>query len=177
MAVGAVRVRLPTTHKGQEMPAEIESTNKLKRAHLLNVWKVRKVMKATKANIETIRKAIDARKERSAWSKGVQAYALEMLERFDEWREWNEANGESVPELDEVTALNGAHDWSAWAYGGCGLVYDAYIAERLYTPSELRKLDGGARVPAGAATWCDIEARAAFQAWRMIADAVRVIEA
>ena len=134
-------------------------------------------MKATKANIETIRKAIDARKERSAWSKGVQAYALEMLERFDEWREWNEANGESVPELDQRTALNGAKDWRAWAYGGCGLVYDAYIAERLCTPSELRKLDGGARVPAGAATWCDIEARAAFQAWWMIAESLRTLEA
>lgn len=141
------------------------------------MWKVRKVMKATKANIEEISKAIDARKERSAWNKGVQAYALEMLERFEEWRRWNEANGEIVPELDEVTALNGAKDWSAWAYGGCGLCYDAYIAERLCTPSELKKLHGGARVPAGADTWCDVEARAARQAWRMIAETVRVIEA
>ena len=177
MAVGAVRVRLPTTHKGQEMPAELESTNKLKRAHLLNVWKVLEVMKATKANIQAIRKAIETSKERSAWSRGVKAYALEMLERFEEWREWNEANGESVPELDEVTALNGAQDWRAWAYDSCGLVYDAYIAERLCTPSELRKLNGGTKVPAGAATWCDIEARAAWQAWRMIAEAVRVVEA
>lgn len=110
--------------------------------------------------------------------RGVKAYALEMLERFEEWREWNEANGESVPELDQCTALNGAKDWRAWSYGGLGLVYNAYIAERLCTPSELRKLDGGARVPAGAATWCDIEARAAFQAWCMIVhEAVRVCEA
>ena len=134
-------------------------------------------MKATRANIQAIREAIESRKERSAWGKGVKAYALEMLERFEEWREWNEENGESVPELDERTALNGASDWIAWAYGGCGLVYNAYISERLCTPSELRKLDGGARVPAGAATWCDIEARAAWQAWRMIAEAVRVVEA
>ena len=141
------------------------------------MWKVLEVMKATKANIETIRKAIDARKERSAWSKGVQAYALEMLERFDEWREWNEANGESAPELDEVTALNGAHDWSAWAFGGCGLVYDAYIAERLCTAGELKRTRGGERMPNARESWLDVEARAAFQAWRMIADAVRVIEA
>lgn len=149
----------------------------LKRAHLLNVWKVQKVMKATKANIKAIREAIEARKERSAWSKGVKAYALELLESFEGWSKWNEENGKSVLELDERTALNGARDWRAWSYGGLGLVYNVYIAERLCTPSELRKLDGGARVPAGATTWCDIEARAAWQAWRMIAEAVRKLEA
>lgn len=134
-------------------------------------------MKATKANIKAVANEVNNAKTRSAWNKGVKAYALEMLERFEEWSKWNEENGESVPELDEVTALNGAQDWSAWAYGGCGLVYDAYIAERLCTPSELKKLNGGAKVPAGAATWCDIEARAAWQAWRMIAEAVRKLEA
>lgn len=134
-------------------------------------------MKATKANIQTVVNEVNNTKARSAWSQGVKAYALDILADFDDWRIFNEENGESVPELDERTALNGARDWSAWAYGGCGLVYDSYIAERLCTPSELRKLDGGARVPAGANTWCDIEARAAFQAWRMIAEAVRVCEA
>ena len=154
-----------------------KSINKLKRAHLLNVWKVQKVMKATMANIQAIREAIEARKERSAWSKGVKAYALEMLESFEECSKWNEENGEELPTIDERTALDGAKDWHEWAYGGCGLCYDAYIAERLCTPSELKKLHGGARVPAGAVTWCDIEARAAWQAWRMIAEAVRKLEA
>lgn len=134
-------------------------------------------MKATAKNIQAVTNEVMNNNTRSAWNRGVQAYALEMLESFEELRKWNEENGESVPELDECTALNGAQDWSAWAYGGCGLVYDAYIAERLCTPSELRKLDGGAKVPAGAATWCDIEARAARQAWQMIAKAVRVVEA
>ena len=134
-------------------------------------------MKATAKNIQTVANEVEKAKTHSAWSKGVKAYALDILASFEEWRKWNEENGESVPELDEATALNGASDWSAWAYGGCGLVYDAYIAERLCTPSELKKLDGGSRVPTGAATWCDIEARAAWQAWRMIAEAVRKLEA
>lgn len=134
-------------------------------------------MKATANNIQAVANEVEKAKTRSAWSRGVKAYALEMLERFEEWRQWCEANGESVPDLDERTALNGAHDWSAWSYGGCGLVYNEYIAERLYTPSELRKLNGGARVPAGADTWCDVESRAARQAWRMIAEAVRKLEA
>ena len=134
-------------------------------------------MKATTKNIQAVENEVNNAKTRSAWDKGVKAYALEMLERFEEWSKWNEENGESVPELDERTALNGASDWSAWSYGGCGLVYNVYIAERLCTPSELKKLDGGTRVPAGAATWCDVEARAAWQSWRMIAEAVRKLEA
>ena len=134
-------------------------------------------MKATVNNIQAVINEVEKAKARSAWSRGVKAYALDILASFEESRQWCEANGESVPELDERTALNGASDWSAWAYGGCGLVYDAYIAERLCTPSELKKLHGGARVPAGVATWCDIEARAARQAWRMIAEAARKLEA
>ena len=134
-------------------------------------------MKATAKNIQAVTNEVNNAKTRSAWSKGVQAYALDILANFEEWQKFNESEGLECPELDEVTALNGAQDWSAWAYGGCGLCYDSYIAERLCTPSELRKLDGGARIPAGAATWCDIEARAAYQAWQMIAEAVRVVEA
>ena len=134
-------------------------------------------MKATAKNIQAVANEVNNTNTRSAWAKGVKVYAFHILAQFEEWRKWNEENGESVPELDEVTALNGASDWSAWAYGGCGLVYDYAIAERLCTPSELNKLDGGARVPAGVTTWCDIEARAARQAWRMIEEAVRKLEA
>jgi hypothetical protein len=134
-------------------------------------------MKATANNIQAVANEVNNTKTRSAWSRGVKAYALDILESFEEWRKWNEENGESLPELDERTALNGASDWSAWSYGGCGLVYNAYIAERLCTPSELKKLRGGARVPAGVATWCDIEARAAWQAWRMIEAVIRGLKA
>lgn len=134
-------------------------------------------MKATAKNIQTVAKEVEKVKERSAWNRGAQAYALEMLERFEEWRIWNEENGESVPELDERTALNGASDWRAWAYGGCGLCYDYAIAERLCTASELKRTRGGERRPNARESWLDVEARAARQAWRMIAEAVRVVEA
>lgn len=134
-------------------------------------------MRATAKNIQAVSNEVMSNKTRSAWSKGVKAYALDILANFEEWQKFNESEGLECPELDERTALNGASNWSSWAYGGCGLVYDAYIAERLCTPLELRKLDGGAKVPAGAATWCDIEARAARQAWQMIAEAVRKLEA
>ena len=137
-------------------------------------------MKATVQNIQAVANEVMNNKTRSAWSKGVQAYALDILANFEEWRKWNEENGESVPELDERTALNGASDWSAWASGGCGLVYDCAIAERLCTPSEILRLQyktGAMKQPAPCTNWLDIEARAARQAWQMIAEALRKLEA
>lgn len=142
-------------------------------------------MKATAKNIQAIREAIEVRKERSAWGKGVQAYALDILASFDAWRdiceEWRTIYGadscEDCPTLDERTALNGAKDWNEWAYGGSGLIYNEDIAERLCTKSELKRTHGGRRLPNEREHWLDVEARAARQAWRMIAEAVRKLEA
>ena len=133
-------------------------------------------MKATQANIQAVTNEMNNAKTRSAWSKGVKAYALELVASFEEWSKYNEENGEELPTIDERTALNGASDWDAWAFGGCGLCYDAYIAERLCTPSELRKTRGGLYPPTCANSWLLVEGRAAWQAWRMIAEAVRVVE-
>lgn len=127
-------------------------------------------MKATAKNIQVVANEVMNNKTHSAWSKGVQAYALEMLESFEEWRKWNEENGESVPELDERTALNGADNWRHWAEGASGLAESYAILCRLCPPSEVQK---GVR----GIDWLEVEARAARQAWRMIADAVRVVEA
>lgn len=127
-------------------------------------------MKATAKNIQTVSNEVMNNKTRSAWSKGVKAYALEMLESFEEWRRFNEANGESVPELDERTALNGADNWRHWAEGASGLAESYAILCRLCPPSEVKK---GVRN----IDWLEVEARAARQAWRMIAEAVRVVEA
>lgn len=125
------------------------------------MWKVQKAMKATKANIETVRKAIEAINARSAWDRGVKAYALDILSEFDEWREFSESQGVEAPELNERTALNGAKDWHQWAEGGCGLVYNYAIAERLYTPARV------ARLPKGFDYLAE-ETRAVKRAWRLI---------
>lgn len=127
-------------------------------------------MKATAKNIQAVSNEVMNNKTRSAWNKGVKAYALDILANFEEWRKWNEENGESVPELDERTALNGADNWRHWAEGASGLAESYAILCRLCPPSEVKK---GVR----GIDWLDIEARAARQAWQMIAKAVRVIEA
>lgn len=89
---------------------------------------------------------------RSAWQRGVKAYARDLIANIDGQR------------VTRDTLLNGAEDWTQWAEGGCGLVYDTKIAERLCTPSELRKKRGGVLPPRKDTSWLELEARAAAQA-------------
>ena len=105
-----------------------------------------------------IRKAIESLPaERSAWRRGVRQYAIDLLDSFPDYRDITSENC-------RVTLLNGASSWQEWAYGGCGLVYDGDIAERLCTPSELRKKRGGELEPSLRESWLDVEARAVGQA-------------
>jgi hypothetical protein len=96
---------------------------------------------------------------RSAWKKGVKDYALEMV---------CNAQNELTPENVKSELLNGASDWSQYSYGGCAAIYDADIAERLCTPSELKKKKGGDLQPSTQETWLDCQARALSQAFRLI---------
>lgn len=121
-------------------------------------------------NINDIIKAIETRVDRSAWDKGVNAYALEMAEGLAE----NIKGGYIKPE--EITTragllaacLNGARDWTEYSYGGCALIYNSAIAERLCTPSELKKTRNGERRPNGREEWLDTQARALRQAFGRI---------
>ena len=121
-------------------------------------------------NINTIISALSARSDRSAWAKGVTHYAVEMAQELGE----NINGGYIKPENittrgDLLTAcLNGAKDWSQYSWGGCSLVYDGDIAERLCTPSELKKTRNGERRPNAREEWLDVQTRALRQAfWRI----------
>lgn len=105
-------------------------------------------------------KKLEERKCRSAWDKGVNDYAIELL--FD----CNELP-ENRKELEEML-LNGADSWQAFSWGGCSLIYDYDIAERLCTPSELKKTRNGERKPNRNEEWLDVQARALFQACNRI---------
>ena len=96
----------------------------------------------------------------SAWRKGVKAYALEMIEGREDG-------------FSQVSLLNGAQNWRAYSYGGCALIYDADIAERLCSPSEYAKTRQGQRAPNSRETWLDVQARALGQAASLIATAAR----
>jgi hypothetical protein len=102
---------------------------------------------------------IESIQSRSAWSRGVKSYALEMIERSET---------ELTPENAKSALLNGARDWREYSYGGCADIYDADIAERLCTPSELKRKRGGDLQPSTRETWLDVQARALSQALRLI---------
>ena len=112
--------------------------------------------------IKELRKAIEDEKTRSAWDNGKKAYALELLEEFPEDQEF------CASPADKKALLNGADDWNQYSRGGCSLIYDGDIAERLCTPSELKKTRNGERRPNSREEWLDTQARALYQAANMI---------
>ena len=103
-----------------------------------------------------IQNAIKATNPRSAWGRAVKSYALELLDSLD-------------GEYRAVALLNGAENWSAYSYGGCALIYDAEIAERVCSPSELKRKRGGELAPNTGESWLDCQARALSQAASLIA--------
>lgn len=107
---------------------------------------------------EEIKKALESEKEkaRSAWKKGVILYAIDILDSIDD------------EEITEKNLLNGADNWKQYSEGGCALIYDVDICHRLCTPSEIRKTRDGERRPNKQETWIDVQARALYQAARLI---------
>ena len=95
---------------------------------------------------------------KSAWAKGVEIYAQELLEHLAE---------NNLPATKEAM-LNGADNWREYSYGGCSLIYDHQIAERLCNPSELKRTDNGRLQPNRNETWLDCQARALHQASRIV---------
>lgn len=116
---------------------------------------------------DTIRAKLNARHDRSAWDKAVTLYALDLLEDI----QWSANDVERLP-LDgaelEQWALNGANNWHQYSWGGCSLCYDKQIAERVCTPSELKRKHGGMYEPNSRETWLDVQARALHQACNRI---------
>ena len=108
---------------------------------------------------------VESIKVRGAWNNGVKMYAVELLDDAASNRECEEFA--SLQELKEAI-LNGASDWMQYSEGGCSLIYNTDIAERLCNPSELKKTKNGTNNPNSRENWVQVQARALFQAWEMI---------
>lgn len=113
---------------------------------------------------------IESSPARSAWMRGVKIYAVELIESLDgqELTEKNLLNGAGVFRGENPTPRERGEAWNAYSWGGSSLIYDADIAERLCTPSELKKTRGGERNPNGQEAWLDVQRRALFQACNLI---------
>lgn len=107
---------------------------------------------------------------RSAWLRGVQAYAVELVECLDDSADL------SNEVMLQKELLNGASSWAQYSEGGAALCYDADIAERLCPPSELKRNKWGMLPPNGRESWLDVQARALWQAHKVIERAWRKLE-
>lgn len=120
----------------------------------------------TRAKVKTMKnqilEKIESRKAKSAWDKGVLLYAFELVENLEE-----ETFPASKSKLEELL-LNGANSWSQYSWGGGALIYDFDIAQRLCTPSELKRKRGGELAPNSHEQWLDVQARALAQAANLI---------
>lgn len=111
--------------------------------------------------VSAIYDALNNQRTRSAWERGVVAYAESMLDEL-------EPTEELWPRTVEKVLLNGAPSWHDYSWGGCALIYDADIAERLCSPSELKRSDNGRLRPNAREEWLDTQARACFQAAQLV---------
>lgn len=132
--------------------------------------------------ISEAERRINARRANSAWSRGVNAYAIDLLGDLNEAIEYA-VKYDSIPEAEvsnllkdrrrvEHWLLNGARDWKRYSYGGSALIANCDIARRLCTPSELRRTRDGARRPNKDEDWYDLQACALYQAARLVLDAI-----
>ena len=109
--------------------------------------------------------ALDSRKDRSAWDRGVTAQAYDMVEAVEL---------DDLPEdREELLALllNGANEWFTYSYSGCALVYNGDIAERYMTPSELKRYNADghdASMAFGGESLLGMQARACLQAFNRV---------
>lgn len=125
--------------------------------------------------IEDLRTQINAlHNSRSAWGRGVYAYACELIDDLAETLRYAPESLDNENLLFKAL-LNGADNWSRYSWGGCSLCYDNDIAERLCTPSELKRCHGGDRRPNSREEWLDTQARALNQASSLIRRAYRKV--
>lgn len=136
--------------------------------------------------IEEARRQLESRKDRSTWDRAVTEDAIDLLNTVTDhceqvsrkYAETEEGGAAHVHDLFKSRKglmeimRNGAESWNAYSWGGCGLIYDADIAEHYCTPSELKKTRNGERRPNSREDWLDVQARALRQAAGRAADAL-----
>lgn len=108
-------------------------------------------------NKQTLIDKLQSSTAKSAWSRGVILYAVEAVEYIEQ---------DDISSVDDV--LNGAENPRQYSEGGCALIYDNDIAERLCSPSELKRKRGGDLPPNSRESWLDVQTRALTQAFALI---------
>ncbi|WP_373436498.1 hypothetical protein [Metamycoplasma equirhinis] len=111
--------------------------------------------------------------KQSKWNLGVFEYALELAENLEYeliYIKQNKLSEQII--LNENFLLNGAKNWKEFSNGGSSLIYNEDIANRLATKSDkakyYNKKNNYWKEPSATETWLDVQARALFQASKLI---------
>ncbi len=143
-------------------------------------------MKTRKIEPQILLDLLKETKANSAWERAVKAYAVGLIEDHISSITTYDDNGVtmirnpgkdfeplvySTETLEEVL-LNGAENWRQYSWGGCSLIYDSDIAGALCTPSELKRTRNGELPPNSQEEWLDVQARALYQAYRLILNTI-----
>lgn len=122
-----------------------------------------------------LRKLVEQFPTTSAYKRGVQKYVVELLDNLEEMARIYKRLPKDENEL-ESWLLKGARNWENYSYRGYSLKSSRQIAERLCTPSELKKKDGGRLAPSRHDNWFNEQAKALNYAYLRIKDKFRLLE-
>ena len=123
-------------------------------------------------NLADVRRILEEGKKtaRSAWKKGVYDYALDFVDVLEGYEPEKLETVTNKQELKKLM-LCGAENFKEASYYGSFLIYDEDIAERLCSPSELKRTKNGERRPNRNEDWLDVQARALYQASYLLNEA------
>ena len=122
-----------------------------------------------------LRKLVAEIPNTSAYKRGVQKYAVELLDNLEEMARIYKRLPKDENEL-ESWLLKGARNWENYSYRGYSLKSSRQIAERLCTPSEFKRKDGGRIAPSRHDNWFNEQAKALCYAYLRIKDKFRLLE-
>ena len=111
-----------------------------------------------------LRKLVEEIPNTSAYKRGIKKYTDELLDNLEEMARIYKKLPKDENELEEWL-LKGARNWEEYSYGGRSLKYNRQIAERLCTPSELKKKEGGRLAPNSQESWLDVQTKALRDAY------------
>ena len=121
-----------------------------------------------------LRKLVEEIPNTSAYKRGIKKYIDELLDNLEEMARIYKRLPKDENEL-ESWLLKGAMNWENYSYRGYSLKFNRQIAERLCTPSEFKRKDGGRIAPSSQESWLDVQTRALCQAHSRIARKFRLL--
>ena len=122
-----------------------------------------------------LRKLVEEIPNTSAYKRGIKKYTDELLDNLEEMARIYKRLPKDENELEEWL-LKGARNWEEYSYGGRSLKYNRQIAERLCTPSEFKRKDGGRIAPSRHDNWFNEQAKALNYACLRIKSKFKLLE-